>query len=825
MTPTPGDSPQPPLAEAEVRIHKLLSRGWGAEAQVVLVLVSTPKPASADLDVWVAINRTEPVAMRAASGWDSIEAARPLNVTELEALDLEWQQGKRPFDLEDDVGRRHWLARFDLSDHPYLQGQWSWFVQEPDKEPPKILDVVAWRSRLESKHGEHGVVNDIFEPVHGHARASMLLTDVVVQPLFELGVLFVHGIGDHGVRETLVRYAEPIVKLWRDRGLVVNADARATVPKEERHRVSRWIRSRQLRNRVPLDGITQAVSDFAASSNEQRRAEDREPLVRPTVAEPVTCITVARAEETLFADLVPGQPSATLLRLSSVDGNAVLRESHVLFAEAYWTREAFPPTFAELYVWLTTAVPIAVWARLQRLVSTRPREIARFARAATGWFDRFRVALSVLIWVLQWAFMPALYVILALASQIAIGLIGLVGVVPIAWVKSVTRTVMSALMGTLGQSFALQTSVIRRSAIVSGVRQNLNWLSAKCHRVVVLSHSQGAEISRLVFLDGRRDNLARWYTAGAGIAPLAMLHPKSLDEPASRAVVRASRLALVATVAVLICIALDMIPGFPLGTRALLMHWVQSIGWQEFLAVYILLLAAVSFLGNQSGPKVSPQLRKSLLSKWRDIYASEDPVPGGSLIDRFADELSQLRLPLPSQSRIFNTRFAFLDHTSYFHNVEQFVAPIALDLLRLMGVGCDERLEQTVLARAARRRDLLTWWNMLITVLSLLACAATFAWIAYGPSHRGVFWLEQVQSIRSNASGNWDRLALSWSSGFIGQLIIDLRWPLVILIALGCWWLFSRFLGHRSVKALVRDLAAASRRSTQGEFQIGEVKG
>ena len=226
MTPTPGNSPQPPLADTEVRIHKLLSRGWAAEAQVLLVLVSTPERESPYEDVWVALNRTAPVAIRAANGWDSIEAGRPINMAELEALDLEWEEGKRPFGLEDDVGRRHWLARFDLSDHPYLQGTWNWFVQERNAEPARTLEVVAWRSRLESRLDERGVAKDIFEPVHGHAHESILLTAVVGQPLFELGVLFVHGIGDHGVRETLVRWSEPIVKLWRDRALAVSTQAR-----------------------------------------------------------------------------------------------------------------------------------------------------------------------------------------------------------------------------------------------------------------------------------------------------------------------------------------------------------------------------------------------------------------------------------------------------------------------------------------------------------------------------------------------------------------------------------------------------------------------
>lgn len=810
MTPTPEVNHQPPLADAEVRIHKLLSRGSGTEAQVLLVLVSTPEKSSPDEDVWIALNRTEPVALRATSGWDSIEAGRPINMPELETLDLDWQQGKHPFDLEDNAGRHYWLARFDLSDHSHLHKHWFWFLQQMDKNPPTALDVVAWRSRLETKHDEHGEVTNTFEPVDDYAHASMLLADVVEQPLFELGVLFVHGIGNHGVRETLVRWAEPIVKLWRDRALAISTEVSAAISDVERSHVSRWVRCRQLRNRVPIDGISQAAYDFAHSSNEQRRAEDLTPLVRPSAANPETCFTVIRPEQTLFADLVPGQPSATLLRLSSVDGSAVLRESHVLFAEAYWSRETFPPTFPELYKWLITAVPIAVWARLQRLFSTRPREIMQFADAAKDSFAYFRVAVSALIWVLQLAFMPAIYVTLALISQIAIGLIGLAGSVPIAWVKSVTRTVMSALMGTLGQSCALMISEIRRSAIASGVRRNLDWLSANCHRVVVLSHSQGAEISRIVFLDGRGDKVARWYTAGAGIAPLAMLSPESVRQ--SPIVIGIATLALIAAIFVFVSIALDMIPGLHLGIRDFLLHWVQGISWQEFLiANYVLVVTTILFLAFTPGPQVRPPLRKSLLEKWHDFYASEDPVPGGSLIDRFADELRQMDCPVPTQARIFNTRFAFLDHTRYFDNVEQFVAPIALDLLRLMGIGCDERREKPALERAARFRDLLTWWNMLITVLSLLASAAAIAWIAYGPSRRADFWLDQAQSTWLQDSGTWERLALYWNGGFVGQLIIDLWTPLTILLALLCWWIFCWVLVRRSVKSLVRELAAAAR--------------
>jgi hypothetical protein len=360
----------------------------------------------------------------------------------------------------------------------------------------------------------------------------------------------------------------------------------------------------------------------------------------------------------------------------------------------------------------------------------------------------------------------------------------------------------------------LQSSVIRRAAIVSGVKEDLDWISGKCHRVVVVSHSQGAEVCMLVFLDGKRDNVARWYTFGAGIAPLAMLHPKSLNEPASKNVVRASRVALGVWLAVLGTIALDMIPGVEWGARDLLLRGAQGIGWQWFLAAYVPFLVAAVFFGTRPGPVVRPPLRASLLAKWRDLYASEDPVPGGSLVNRFRTELQEAKLGVPLQWRIFNTRFAFLDHTSYFRNVEQFVAPIALDLLRLVGIGCDEQLEQPALTKARRRRDVRTWWNMVFTVLGLLAIAATVLWVAYGPSYRADVWLEQAREIGSTVPGFWDRLQLSWSDGLVGQVAFDLRWALATLLALCCWWALYWYLGDRSVKTLVRELATASRRAT-----------
>ena len=808
-----GPAPAEPAPNRGIRIHKLLSRGQGDDAQVLLALVSSPIGTARDDDVWVAIGRKAAEPVWAEGSWEGIEVARPVTQTELEALDLDWPSEKPepPFGIADDPERGVWLARFDFSDHPSLQDRWRGFVRSGDKPAPEKLDVVAWRSRLERGLDPKGVEKARFQPLPDlSAHVALGYDDIIVQPPCELGVLFVHGIGDHAVRETLVLWSEKIVGFWCDFALAVNARGRATVADDERYRVRRWAESHQLRNRIPLDGISQSISDFAASSNEVRDAQAARPLAPPFTAEPAICCAAVRTEDTIFPDLNPGQPSATLVRFSSVDTQAVLRESHVLFSEAYWTRESFPPTFRELAVWLTTAIPIAVWARIHRLVSTRPSEIMASDKKPTDGFERFRVAVSILVWLVQLAVLPGLYVVAALVSQIVIATVSLVGLLPIPWVRVATRSVITTLMGTVGQSFALQTSPIRRSAIVSVVRKNLDWLYARCHRVVVLSHSQGAEISRHVFLDGRRDNVARWYTAGAGIAPLSMLDPENLKKPASRVVVWFSTFALTLATALLCFILLHLIPGLELGSLAVLAEAARGFGWQGFFLSYCTFLVVV-FLGSQGGPTVRPQLRVSLLGKWRDLYASEDPVAGGSLVARFKDELSQLGLPVPTDERIFNTRFPFFDHTGYFRNIEQFVAPIAVDLLHMLGMRFDGLGEEEALRHAKRRRDLRTWWNALVSTLALLACAAAFAWVTFGLS-RGALWIEQARTARSQGADTWDRLGAWWSGGGAGQVVGDLWLPIVILVALGVWLEVVHFLLARcSAKRLVRDLAAAAR--------------
>jgi len=792
----------------------VLSRGVGAEAQVLLVLLSAPVPMGADEDIWVGIGITEPKSIYARGGGDSVEVARPITNVELVALDLDTADDKPPFGLIDVPGRGYRLARFDFSDHPYARDCWRWAVQAQTQSPAPPLDVTCWRARPGRMASDKGVFYDSFEPLSDPAHDGVAVADVVTQPSFELGVLFVHGIGSHGERETLVRWSEPIVKFWRDRALAISHTSLAVVALDERGRIRRWVETHALRSRTPINGISDLVTNFAPPApRDPDGKEIAQPITRPDSADSTACCVAAKPEQTLFPDRNPGAPSATLFRLSTVDANASLRESHVLFAESAWAREAFPPTADELYAWLTKSIPIAVWARLERLAKTRPTEIRKVWIQAVRPFQKLRVALSWLLLFLQQVVLPPVYVMLALASQVAIALVGVLGLLPIPWLARGIRWVVSGLMGTLGQSYALQTSPVRRSAIVSSVALDIDWLSDKCQHTVIVSHSQGAEISRLAFLEARREKVKRWYTAGSGIAPLGMLSPKSLDKPASKAVVRASKVFLFAALLLVGALLVDSIPGVNLGIRAEVMRLARSARLEYFAIGYAAFSALLIYLCAVAGPDLSPQLRRSLMEKWTDFFASEDPVPGGSLQDRWDRDLKLQGITGCKERRIFNTRFALLDHTTYFKNIEQFVAPIALDLLRYCGMGCAELSEQPALDAAARRRAWRTWWTLTASVVATSAAAVAFAWIAFGPPGRAAAWLVEGRSAWEKGKDTWERLSFAWSDGLAGMVFNDLWLPLLLVGTMLASWSVSRYLGTRSVKALIKDLAKSARTS------------
>ncbi|MGK2913590.1 MAG: hypothetical protein ACSLE5_03880 [Porticoccaceae bacterium] len=278
-----------------------------------------------------------------------------------------------------------------------------------------------------------------------------------------------------------------------------------------------------LRNRPDHDGAIKCLDAFRDSGGEYATR-------LPGNLGNVRCAGV-RVEDTLFKSLCKENPSSTLLRLTEVRGDGGVRESHVLMSEAWWTDETVYPTISELRNWVWVALPVALRMHLIFLITSSWDEFYGWREVESPVLVLMRVLripIDIVIATVKIALLMPLMFIFAVFAQSALALFSVLSLVPIKWVQSAVGWTIDLLMVTIGQSYALKTSAVRCNAIVRDVMKDLEWMEPRCRRIVVVSHSQGAEIARQVFRMRRWPKVKRWVTAGSGILPLAALEKEQL---------------------------------------------------------------------------------------------------------------------------------------------------------------------------------------------------------------------------------------------------------------------------------------------------------
>lgn len=170
-------------------------------------------------------------------------------------------------------------------------------------------------------------------------------TDVDPGYLFELGILFVHGIGRHKVRETLTKFGEPIVKFWENWfRQVTNRSAKLLAGYKGKRFVER-VTIRTTKNRQDHEGITHWVEKIGSVSDPENGAYKVSDIVCGGV----------RVEDALFPDSRSDDaPASALVRLPVVGNDEKLREAHVLMSESWWTPQTVYPGAFELFNWIYT---------------------------------------------------------------------------------------------------------------------------------------------------------------------------------------------------------------------------------------------------------------------------------------------------------------------------------------------------------------------------------------------------------------------------------------------------------------------------------------
>lgn len=782
-----------PAALPDIRIVKLVAKGDFAAPQTLLVVGT----AVARGDVWVCFDNIPPddPLPNSPSSW-SIRAV-PVDldaVPTTQAKPNGPRQRDAPFDFDPAPGEWMWVARFDLPDRANLAAQWQWFAQQPQPDPALRILVRAWHARpdppWEADLGANATRTHVPVDPHPVDRPFTSL-EVETIPLFELGVLLVHGIGKHKVRETLIRFGEPFVLFW-ERWLRAMSGVLAAGASTSQRAL--------LRNRM-LGGVWLGMQDnereirALRASNETSSAAGIATGAAPIDPPGLAC-GVAHVEDTIFKTPSSEMPSSTLTRLSVIGADGELRQAHVLLSEAWWTGETFYPSFAELFVWITQALPIALRMYAAGVLRSSRDDLKESRGLLKGNFlGTARVLLDWLAFILKGGLLLPLLVLAFALAQVGLLALLLLSLVPFDAVRGRIRGAVDLLLGTVGQSYALKTSSVRRNAMVRAVIRDLEFVAGKCQRVAVVSHSQGAEVARMVFQSRRWPKVRRWVTFGAGIVPLAMLDEGREADRLGRWAAALLQLCSVVVAAVAVLALADAYFATRLPWLGQAAAWSRSYGLALGAVAGAILVAILM----DSTPAWRSDFSRTMFAKWHNYYASHDPVPGGPIQDNET---------LDKDQRIYNTRFGLRDHTTYFDNTEQFVAPVALDFFELAGLGRCVAAAAPALANAASRRDIHTWQRMKLRGVALLTFVGIVGWtLLHDSAANAKAWGGAVSAAWTSADG-WAAWMALWNSGTLGNVVIELwaAWALVLAYfilrpAWSGWWT------RRSRDQLFRELA------------------
>ena len=596
--------------------------------------------------------------------------------------------------------------------------------------------------------------------------------------LFNMGILMVHGIGPHRIRETLVRFGEPFVKFWTDCFESFNKLTKQSLSLSTRREIASRAEKGALRNRSDNEGFTKVIDNLLKQDSKligssQERDEDIQVVGAGL-----------RVRDTILPQDPDSDPTSTLLRLSLLGKQGRVREAHVLLSEGWWTEKTLYPGTKELFNWIVDALPKIF--RMHVTGTLKPE--------LDGIWDAKFIGkiVSILVFMIRLILLiPKLAAILLL--QPVLLLVTLFCLIPVARLQLLASKTIEILMQTVGQSYALKTSPLRQNAIVRQVEKKLDWLSDKCEQLVVISHSQGAEVVRLMFQRKPRPKLARWITFGAGIRPLVLLDNEVKDEPIDAVLSLLFRVSsiIVALLAIFAFMQIMLTEDYSTFSNYISVLYLYKILFGAWLVCFIwsmiLLLASTV-------PVPNLRTRRSILNFWHDYTASHDPVPGGSTLSPYKEDFDRLGVT-PKWKVIFNKRSVSRDHTAYFENVEGFVAPIGIDVLQLLGFPIKQEQTNTVLEEAQARRAKYTWlrlawrycWACFTSIALLVAAIISF------PD-----WHMTIKPVFESSGEFFNMLRALWSSGLLRQVIVDLL-P-VLLPSIIVYWLVRQFYIMRKLK-------------------------
>ncbi|NND02626.1 MAG: hypothetical protein HKN91_07550 [Acidimicrobiia bacterium] len=462
----------------------------------------------------------------------------------------------------------------------------------------------------------------------------------------EVGILFVHGLGNQPRGQTLVSFGEPLFECIQDSFDGVHAKwGRQGLT---RAAVSQWEGELEAKHERQLTADELETLDELISNPELSAGDSQNTIGEMTDDEssPVALRTVVDHAEARAASAA-AEPASANVELTRINANGDAVQSNWLLAESWWALTFAPPRYRDLLAWGIRAIP---WTFGSHFGVTLMRRWQRFRKAPP--LQRPLAIARVLAAAIYLLLTP----ILILTTLALMLLLWLPAILPIPRVRSAVVGMQRALTGSLGDSFILLNSPLQAASIRSQLRSDIKWLTDQdCKKVVVVAHSQGAAVSYDVLrkADIEIDLLV---TFGSGLQKLAGL----------RNVQRHGRMERL-TAATLIAIT-GLAYGLASALTPNLSDRPSGVGFALIGAVaygYVVRnLVKEQSLGDVS--MWSNRMRQAGID-WHDFYAADDPVPNGQLMTD--DEF-------PISTEVRNRDSIATDHTTYWDNTDEFTLPV-----------------------------------------------------------------------------------------------------------------------------------------------------
>jgi hypothetical protein len=585
---------------------------------------------------------------------------------------------------------------------------------------------------------------------------------------FDIGVLFVHGIGAQRRRETLRAFAEPIFSWLRARFKGLDhrwreAIGREAINDQEKETLKLWRAELEdwADSKFPPDG--QPAKPDARQLEQLANGVGSKILVGrvdwdDTLIDDPNDETAPEHTELLFQRYVIA---------GDVDEERV-EEERWLLAESWWAEAFSQPSFREVADWGLLIVPWAVGSHfgelVQRIWAKHPQEVSW--KQTLSWMVWLWRALTALLWLI-------LGLLATLVLLAAIVVLFLAFLLPDPWREKLLELQLW-ISSRIGDSYMLVSPSHSGEAfdIVKKVRRDIKWLAQRCRVIAVVAHSQGAAVAHKALRDENKmpDRLRLLFTFGSGLKKLEQLKHASKNRSYVNAAV-GTHIALLIVVLFIIGLFLEQGYGITLTVGAVVALLVLVAG----------LFDLVRKIQLNDLDKWIKKLTKKRTIEWVDCYAAADPVSSGLLLDQpEVDEKSR---------EVCNLSSILRDHTTYWDNRDQFVTLLIHELTQSSKLRKDSGLCETPELKikdfdlVKRRRHWRVSILRAIRVAGLLS--VLFAFYQEFPAWRSFVtdWASLVPARVTALPGGSSVLVVEGTGLW--------RALLLLMLALGIYWLAS----------------------------------